>query len=73
MWRNAAEEVFGDLSGATINLQGLRYREGLTQAELGEAIGVDQSNISKMERGTREVSLKIASGEKFIFIHVVAI
>ena len=33
-----------------ISLAGLRYREDLTQKQLGEIIDVKQSNISLMER-----------------------
>ncbi|KAF3363224.1 hypothetical protein PHSC3_000242 [Chlamydiales bacterium STE3] len=30
-WREAAKEVFDDVSGAALNLRGLRNREGLSQ------------------------------------------
>lgn len=66
-WRDAAAGIFGNLPNNAINLHGLRNREGMTQAQLGELIGVDQSNISKMERGLREIGVKIAKklGEHF--------
>ncbi|MGK5593880.1 MAG: helix-turn-helix domain-containing protein [Parachlamydiaceae bacterium] len=66
-WREAAKEVFDDVPGAALNLRGLRNREGLSQKKLGEAIGVEQSNISKMERGERQISPRIAKRLEKIF------
>lgn len=66
-WREAAREVFGDTPGNAINLRGLRNREGLTQKELAECLGTNQANISKMERGIREISLKIAKKLSKVF------
>lgn len=43
-----------------VALRGYRYREDLTQADLGELLGIDQSNISKMERGIRAIGKSIA-------------
>lgn len=59
-WRTASEEAFGGIPGTALNLRGLRNREGLTQEQLGQAIGVEQSNISKMERGIRQIGIKVA-------------
>lgn len=44
----------------SISLAGLRYREDLTQKQLGEMIDVKQSNISLMERGLRPIGKNIA-------------
>ncbi len=66
-WKTAAKEVFGNLSSTAVNLRGLRNREGLTQEQLGQAIGVEQSNISKMERGKRQIGIKIAKRIEKIF------
>lgn len=66
-WKDAAKEAFGNLPGNAINLRGLRNREGLTQKELASSIGTNQANISKMERGIREISLKIAKRLSKIF------
>ena len=63
----AAEEAFGNVPGTALNLRGLRNREGLTQAQLGQAIGVEQSNISKMERGIRQIGIKIAKRIEEVF------
>ena len=57
---NYIKEVYGDLPRWSISLAGLRYREDLTQKELGEMIGVKQSNISQMERGLRPIGKNIA-------------
>lgn len=66
-WRNAAEDAFGTVPGTALNLRGLRNREGLTQEQFGQAIGVEQSNISKMERGTRQIGIKIAKRIEEVF------
>lgn len=66
-WREAAKEAFGDTSNVALNLRGLRNREGITQAQLGQALGVEQSNISKMERGKRQVGVRIAKRIEEIF------
>lgn len=60
----SANEVLKDLykkqgkSGTLI--QGLRYRENLSQAELAKAIRVTQGDLSKMENGKRPVGKEIA-------------
>lgn len=59
-WKELAREAFGDIPGNAINLRGLRNREGLSQKELAEHLGTNQANISKMERGMREISVKMA-------------
>ena len=41
-------------------LKGLRYREDITQKELGEIIGIDQANISNMENGKRPIGKNLA-------------
>jgi DNA-binding XRE family transcriptional regulator len=45
---------------ASVVLRGFRYREGLTQEALGEILGIDQTNISKMERGLRPIGKLMA-------------
>lgn len=49
----------GEPQGAVM-LRGLRNREGITQAELGSLLGIEQTNISKMERGKRHIGKNIA-------------
>ena len=37
----------------------LRREKGMTQKELAERTGIDQADISKLENGTRNPSLKL--------------
>ena len=55
-----AKRACGDLPQWAVYLAGLRYRENLTQKELGEKIDVKQNNISLMERGLRPIGKNIA-------------
>ena len=66
-WKDAAKELFGHASSPALNLRGLRNREGLSQTELGRAIGVEQSNLSKMERGERQIGVKVAKRLEKLF------
>lgn len=59
-WRDAFKEVFGDMPPSAVSLKGMRNREGWTQAELGEKIGVSQANLSKMESGKRPIGKTVA-------------
>ncbi len=53
------EEIFPDLhSGSAI--QGLRYRERMTQAKLAEKIGVKTRHVSEMEKGRRAIDKETA-------------
>lgn len=54
------QKTFGDFPRWAISLSGLRYREDLTQKELGDLINVKQANISLMERGIRPIGKDIA-------------
>lgn len=54
------EDAFGDRPKWSVNLAGARKRDGLTQKQLGELIGVSQYNISKMEKGHRPIGKNIA-------------
>lgn len=54
------KQVYNDLPRWSISLAGLRYREGLTQNQLGEKLGLKQSNISQMETGKRVIGKSIA-------------
>lgn len=62
----SASEVFSDVTPATM-LKGLRGKEGITQAELAEKLGVTQNMISDMESGKRNISINMAKriGEVF--------
>lgn len=53
-------EMFGDLPRWAIVLKGLRHREGLTQTQIGNVLGIPQANISQMENGKRAIGKKLA-------------
>ncbi len=53
-------KICGDLPEWAVTLRGLRNREGLTQAALGNLLGIAQTNISKMELGKRPIGKTIA-------------
>ncbi len=58
------------LAGApqgAVMLRGLRNREGITQAELGKLLDIEQTNISKMELGKRQIGKQIAKRLAKIF------
>jgi DNA-binding XRE family transcriptional regulator len=60
------EEVFPD-SRPGSRLKGIRLREGLTQKEMAEHLGIRQNHISAMENGARSISLEMAkrAGKKY--------
>lgn len=55
----SADEVFPDANPAMM-LRGLRGKEGITQAELAERLGISQNMVSDMESGKRNISVKMA-------------
>ncbi len=58
-WREAYPEYKDeDLPG--VCLRGSRYKEGLTQKQLAERIGIPQRHISMMENGKRPIGGKMA-------------
>src|SRR5690348_5420984 len=71
-WRDAFKEMFGDESHASVNLRGLRYREDMTQAQLGKALGIGQSNVSKFERGKRLITRKLLNPWRNFSILIIA-
>ncbi len=54
------KQSYGDFPRWAILLSGLRNREGLTQSQLGEMIGVAQYHISRIERGRRTIGKALA-------------
>ena len=54
-----AQEVFPESSPGN-RLRGLRTREGITQKELANALGVRQHHVSEMEKGVRTISKEMA-------------
>ena len=65
-----ARELYPELNDpvkrAAIAFHGTRLRLGLTQKEMAEKLGLSQSDVSKIEKGEREISRKLAMriGEK---------
>jgi antitoxin component HigA of HigAB toxin-antitoxin module len=55
----SAKEVFPDGSPA-MAFRGLRAREGITQIEMAERLGISQNMISGMESGKRSITTKMA-------------
>lgn len=53
------EEAFPN-SHAGHSIRGLRYREGLTQKQLAEKMGISVHNLSHMENGRRPVGKDMA-------------
>jgi DNA-binding XRE family transcriptional regulator len=66
-WRDAFKEAFEDMPPSAVSLRGMRNREGWTQVELGDKIGVSQANLSKMESGKRPIGKSIAKRLADIF------
>jgi DNA-binding XRE family transcriptional regulator len=54
-WRTAFTDLIDKFSEAGATLRGLRMRDGLTQKELAQKMGISQANISKMEHGKRPI------------------
>lgn len=67
----SADEVFAEIdkkyTKVGVLLRGLRVREGLSQVEFAKKIGVTQTNLSKMENGTRSVGMTVAKRIAKIF------
>ncbi|MDR1921651.1 MAG: helix-turn-helix domain-containing protein [Candidatus Adiutrix sp.] len=61
-----ADEVFPDAKPGDM-VKGLRVREGITQKQMAEKLGVRQRHISEMEKNVRPITLEMAKriGETF--------
>ncbi len=55
----SADEVFPHAHPGTC-LRGLRTREGITQKQMAEKLGIRQHHIAEMEKGTRAISVEMA-------------
>lgn len=59
-----ATELYPDLKDQTkraaIVFQGIRLRQGLTQKQMAERIGITQGDVSKIEKGERSIGKKLA-------------
>ncbi|MDR1083469.1 MAG: helix-turn-helix domain-containing protein [Deltaproteobacteria bacterium] len=54
-----AEEVFSDTHPGGM-IKGLRAREGITQKQMADKLGIRQHHISEMEKGVRPITLEMA-------------
>ena len=52
------QEWVSDLEATGKKLKTLRKRAGLTQEQLAQVTGIDQANISRLENGTANPSLR---------------
>lgn len=66
-WKKAIQHEFKDISLPATSLRGMRNREGWTQTQLAEKIGVNQANLSKMETGKRAIGKIIAKRLAIVF------
>lgn len=48
-------------------LKGIRYREGLTQAQIAKKLNMTQSDISQMENGIRRIGREVAKRIEGLF------
>lgn len=62
----SASDLFTDVTPAML-LRGLRGKEGISQTELAEKLGIAQNMVSDMENGKRNISIGMAKriGETF--------
>ena len=66
-WREALKEVIANGGEAATSLRGARGRDGMTQVELAEKLGIPQQNISEMESGKRPIGKAMAKRLAAIF------
>lgn len=66
-WREVAAVEISKAGEAAAALKGARARIGMNQRELAGKLGIPQSNLSKMENGTRPIGKKMAARLAAIF------
>ena len=59
-WKDAFKKEIEKYTEAGLSLRGSRLKEGLTQKNLGEALGISQNHISEMENGKRTIGKDMA-------------
>lgn len=60
-WREVAALKLSKGGEPAAALKGARQRLSISQSELAEKLGISQSNLSKMENGTRPIGKKMAA------------
>jgi transcriptional regulator with XRE-family HTH domain len=65
--RSAFSEILDKFSEEGATLRGFRLREGWTQVQLADKLGINQANLSKMERGLRPIGKAMAKRLALIF------
>ena len=59
-----AQEIFPDLEDPQkkigITFRGIRFKNNLTQLEVAQRLGLDQSDVSKIEKGKRPIGKALA-------------
>lgn len=67
-WRDVFKDKFTKQGGeSAYMLRGSREREGLTQTQLADKLGIPQSNISAIEHGKRPIGKNLAKRLSKIF------
>jgi len=59
-WEKLAEDQIKTLPRGAIALRGSRVKENMTQLQLARLVKIEQTNISKMERGKRTIGKVMA-------------
>ena len=60
------EEVFPEVHPG-MAVRGFRFRDGLTQEELADRLGVAQTRVSELESGKRRISVAMAKRLSTVF------
>jgi len=66
-WTHAFFDIIKKYSESGAALRGFRLREGWTQTELAGKLGINQANLSNMERGLRPIGREMARRISKIF------
>src|ERR1700722_9905354 len=59
-WREVFKEELAKYGEAALMLRGCRHKAELTQTELADALGINQSHLSEMENGKRPIGKEMA-------------
>lgn len=58
--KNSFKDLIVKYTEPGLALRGARVKEGLTQVELSEKLGIEQGNVSAMENGRRPIGKAMA-------------